>query len=116
MSDTLTLKGLWSGSFRYDASDDLGGYPFKAKMVARQGALSGLVIEPHLLGTGEVKADIEGVIEGSELRFEKRYRSDLEDYGRVVHYEGHIAPDGRRITGTWRHSENRGIFEMSLTA
>lgn len=114
MSDTLTLKGLWSGSFRYDASDDLGGYPFKAKMLARQGEVSGLVIEPHMHGTGEVKADIKGVLDGTSLRFEKRYRSDLEDYSRVVRYEGQISADRRRIAGTWRHSDNSGSFEMML--
>ena len=113
MSDVITLKGLWSGSFRYSASDDLGEFPFKAKLVAKGSELTGLVIEPHLYGIGDVKAEITGSIEGAAIRFEKRYLSDLEDYSRVIYYEGQIDPDGRRITGTWSHSDNSGTFKMS---
>ena len=113
MSDTCEVRGLWKGSYRYSAAEDIGASPFKAKLVSKDGQLSGMVVEPHLHGNGEVKAKIEGTQDGATIRFEKRYLHDHEDYSRVIDYEGQIAADGATISGTWRHSDSSGTFEMS---
>ncbi len=106
------INGRWSGVFRYYASQDLGEWPFKARLVVKDSRLSGIVLEPHITGVGEVKAEIVGTFDGRSAEFTKRYLSDLEDYSREVHYEGTLADDGRSIAGAWKHSANSGEFEM----
>lgn len=114
MSEANDLKGLWNGSYRYSASEDIGDSPFKAKLACKDGTLTGLVIEPKIYGDGEVKAKINGTHQGSAIHFEKRYMSDHEDYSRVVTYDGRVGADGQNITGTWSHSDGSGTFEMRL--
>ena len=113
MSNVSEVRGLWAGSYRYSASDDIGASPFKAKLVCTDGQLTGMVLEPHLNGNGEVKAEIKGTQDGATIRFVKRYLHDHEDYRREIDYEGLIGPNGDTITGTWQHSAGSGTFEMS---
>ncbi len=114
MVQASDLNGLWTGQFSYFASEDLGQWPFKARLVGKEGRLSGLVIEPHVHGNGEVKADLEGTIEGSKVSFVKRYQSTSNDYTRPVSYEGQVSEDGKTIAGTWTHSDSSGPFEMTF--
>ncbi len=114
MVQASDLNGLWNGQFSYFASEDIGHWPFKARLVGKEGRLSGVVIEPHVNGTGEVKADLEGTFEGSKVSFVKRYQSTSDEYARAVSYEGQVSADGKTIAGTWTHSDSSGPFEMML--
>lgn len=108
------LNGLWQGKFSYFASEDIGEWPFKARLVTTGNKLSGIVIELHAHGNKDVKAQITGTIEGVMVTFSKYYRDDGETYEREILYDGRLSPDRQTISGTWRHSESSGPFEMTL--
>ena len=113
MSGTDDLNGLWEGHFRYFASEDIGEWPFKARIVVKDGALSGMTIETASDGNGEVKAEIKGTVEGALVAFSKRYLQEGEAYSRVISYEGTLSPDYSVIEGTWTHSDGSGPFVMT---
>lgn len=114
MEKSGDLNGLWEGTFSYFASKDIGEWPFKARIATKDERLSGIVVELHAHGTGDVKAKIEGTIDGPNITFSKSYLVESEIYDRKVMYEGRLSSDRRTISGTWRHSDNSGPFEMKL--
>ncbi len=108
------LNGLSEGTFSYFASEDIGEWAFKARIAITGEQLSGIVIELHAHGAGDVKAKIEGTVDGANVSFLKRYLVQSETYDRDVTYEGRLSADRQTISGTWRHSDNSGPFEMTL--
>ncbi|MHA7819672.1 MAG: hypothetical protein ACX930_08520 [Erythrobacter sp.] len=113
MTDNSDLNGLWEGQFRYFASEDIGAWAFKARILVKDGDLSGLTIETDAMGQGEVKADIKGSVDGRNVTFTKRYQREGEAYSRVITYEGRLDAERRKLEGTWTHLEGSGPFEMT---
>ncbi|MEL7198695.1 MAG: hypothetical protein AAGL10_10300 [Pseudomonadota bacterium] len=116
MGEAVKLKGMWNGSFRYSASDDLGGMRFKARLAVNDGKLTGLIVEGSTISGDQIRAEIAGVFDGQLVRFTKRYIDADIAYARPVEYEGTVSSDGRTIKGTWTLPDDSGTFEMSLAA
>ncbi len=108
------LNGVWQGKFSYFASEDIGEWSFKARIAMTGNQLSGIVVELHAHGTGDVRAQITGAIDGQKVTFSKHYLENSEVYDREVFYEGRLSDDRKIIAGTWRHADNSGPFEMEL--
>ncbi|MBH5323223.1 hypothetical protein [Aurantiacibacter sediminis] len=111
MSERAEIRGLWNGSFQYSSSADVGDFPFKAKIVEKDGDVSGLIIEDSLSG-GTVKAEIKGRLDGRAISFTKTYLTEKDHYAHAVQYEGQISADGTAISGTWRLPHDGGTFSM----
>ncbi len=113
MADADSLKGMWNGSFRYSATAEIGETEFKARFTISNGAVTGLIVEDHVVRQGQVKAEIEGTFDGRILHFTKRYIDDGNEYTRPVKYEGTMAADGQSIEGTWTLPDDSGTFVMT---
>lgn len=113
MSQTHEVRGRWKGSYRYFASDDLGDIPFHARLVCKDGVITGVCVETHSNGYDELKAELSGAQDGAVISFEKRNLLDGEEFKRVVHYDGKVATDAKSISGTWRHCDGSGSFTMT---
>lgn len=112
MGDTHNISGLWMGSFSYP-----GGRgpttPFLAKIEDRDGALSGEMVEPNLMGpsSDSLEAILSGSRHGSAVDFTKAY-DGASDAAHAVDYVGHLSGDGNAITGVWSLADTDGSFEM----
>lgn len=113
MSEEVSVRGLWDGAFQYSSSADIGDHPFKAKLVEKDGEISGLVVEEALSG-GQVKAEIHGTLDGRTIMFRKTYLTQSTDYRSAVEYEGSVSADGKIISGTWKLPHDGGTFRMKL--
>ncbi|MDE1466149.1 hypothetical protein [Aurantiacibacter sp. D1-12] len=113
MTDAVSVKGMWEGAYQYSSSSDVGDFPFKARLTENDGKVSGLVVEEDLnQGTGTIRAQIEGTIEGRVIRFTKTYIEASNTYARPVEYDCEVNTEGDRITGTWRLPDDGGTFSM----
>lgn len=113
MADAIDIRGLWEGAFQYTSSADAGDFPFKAKFIQKDGAISGLIMEDNVAHGGMVKAEIEGTLSGQSLRFTKSYLHASDQYKNAVEYEGTVNADGSEISGTWKLPHDGGTFAMS---
>ncbi|WP_271077220.1 hypothetical protein [Aurantiacibacter sp. MUD61] len=112
MPETAEIRGLWNGSFQYSSSADVGDFPFRAKIVEKDGEVSGLIIEDSLSG-GTVKAEIKGRLDGRAITFTKTYLTDKEHYTASVEYAGQVSADGNAMSGTWKLPHDGGTFRMT---
>lgn len=97
-----TLTGAWSGAYRYPTS----AYPetvFEAQITENAGFFTGTTIEPNLLRPHfgpVVTADIDGVRDGLNVRFNK-FLNGSGGMRHVVIYEGVASADLMRVDGRW---------------
>ncbi len=112
MRDAIDIKGLWNGSYRYSASEEIGATPFKARLAYSDGVLSGVILEVHLHKDSDIRAKIEGIFDGKRVQFTKQYLEAGLEYQRAVEYQGEVDEDGCMITGTWSLPDDSGTFEM----
>ena len=113
MPDPIDIRGLWEGAFQYTSSADAGDFPFKAKIIQKDGAISGLIMEDNVAHGGTVKAEIEGTLSGQTVRFTKTYLHASEQYRNAVEYSGMINAEGSEISGIWKLPHDGGTFVMA---
>lgn len=97
-----SLSGAWSGAFRYPRNAGPETV-FNVQIVEIGSSISGTLQEPNVLRPGlgsVVTARIDGLREGSQVNFTKRYDGS-GGMDHAVAYEGTV--DGRltRIDGRW---------------
>jgi len=113
MTDTLDINGMWEGSFEYSSSLDVGEFRFKARLKNSDGTISGIILEDHLSGSGQVKSTVEGECDGKAIRFTKQYLESSSEYKSQVEYEGQLSASGDVISGTWKLPHDSGTFSMT---
>lgn len=112
MSDVMSVKGNWVGTYRYSSSPDAGDFHFKARITQKGDVLTGVILEENLHGRGRTQADIAGKVDGRSMQFSKDYRKTGEEYRFTVDYSGDISRDGMRVSGTWKLPHDSGTFSM----
>ncbi|WP_379552049.1 hypothetical protein ACRAQ7_07920 [Erythrobacter sp. W53] len=113
MTESPDINGTWEGSFEYSSSLDVGEFPFKARLKNSDGTISGIILEDHVSGSGQVKSTVEGQCNGREMRFTKQYLDSSEEYKTLVQYEGEISASGDVISGKWILPHDSGTFSMA---
>lgn len=107
------LSGTWQGSFAYRMIYQ--DTPFTARIVCREGMVSGTITETRQTEFGftpdRMEAEIAGTLEGRRVRFTKTYQPAVGLY-RTIDYEGALSGDGGAISGTWRTALWSGTFSM----
>lgn len=116
MAGPADISGLWMGSFAYP-----GGHgpttPFLAKIEDNDGALSGSIVEPNMMGASspELQSVLSGSRDGTAVDFTKLY-DGASDAAHAVDYVGRLSGDGNTISGVWSLEEVDGSFEMHREA
>jgi hypothetical protein len=116
MPPAVNISGLWMGSFAYPGA--VGPTtPFLAKIEDSDGALSGSIIEPNMMGASspELEAVLSGSRQGSAVDFTKLY-DGASDAAHAVDYVGRLSADGNTIGGVWSLEDMDGSFEMHREA
>ena len=108
----INLSGLWLGSFAYPAGQG-PTTPFMAKLVDRDGSLSGETVEPNTIAfTSEtLEAFLVGTRQGASVDFTKTY-DGASDAAHAIDYVGRLSADGNSIVGVWSMEGLDGTFEM----
>ena len=104
------LSGLWLGSYSYPGGEG-PTTPFMAKLVDAGGSLSGEILEPNMLGGGELSAFLAGSRSGAAVDFTKTY-DGTGGVSNSVDYVGRVSEDGNSVTGVWSMQGMDGTFEM----
>lgn len=110
--DPLNLGGRWDGTYAYPGQ--VGPKTaFLADLEDRQGAITGTITEPNLMGAsgGTLRALVRGTRAGAAVDFTKTY-DGAADAAHSVDYVGHLSEDGTMITGVWSLDRMDGTFEM----
>jgi hypothetical protein len=110
--DRLNMTGLWEGAYAYPAYKG-PTTPFAAHIADVDGALSGTIIEPNMIGftSDELEAILVGNRTGRSVDFTKTYDGS-SDAAHDVDYVGQLSDDGDSVTGVWSLGELDGTFEM----
>ena len=107
----INLSGLWLGSFAYPQGQG-PTTPFIAKLVDRDGSLTGETVEPNISFTSEaLEAFLVGSRQGVSVDFTKTY-DGASDAAHAVDYVGRLSADGNSIVGVWSMDGLDGTFEM----
>ena len=108
----LNLSGLWMGRYSYPGGSG-PTTPFLARIEDNDGALSGTIIEPNLMGpsSDSLEAVLSGSRTGSAVDFTKVY-DGASDAAHAVDYVGRVSADGNIVTGVWSLEAQDGSFEM----
>lgn len=113
MSDTANLGGNWEGAYQYSSAPDAGDFPFKARLLVKDDALTGIIVEENLRLQGRSQADLTGTLAGRTVAFTKSYRDTSGGYSNPVEYRGELSADGQTISGTWTLPHDSGTFTMT---
>jgi hypothetical protein len=110
--DRLDMTGLWEGAYAYPAYAG-PTTQFVARIVENEGALSGTIMEPNMIGwsSDELEAMLAGTRSGRSVDFTKTYDGS-SDAAHAVDYVGRLSEDGDLVTGMWSLEELDGTFEM----
>jgi hypothetical protein len=100
----LTIAGIWQGTFSTSGNDT----NFNLTIQQSEINLTGEASEKDLSGQ-DVVSDISGVVQGTSIKFDKKYRSN----GTKISYTGTLQPDGLTITGQWTNDVRTGEWRIS---
>ncbi|WP_052134420.1 hypothetical protein [Sphingomonas sp. 37zxx] len=112
MNDPSDLSGVWYGDY---ASNHWSVDPnsFIALLEEQGGSLSGSITERDIwLGSGIVRASVDGTRQGLTVRFRKQYDGS-GGLSHAVDYQGTVNDDATRIVGRWKMRFYAGSFSMS---
>jgi hypothetical protein len=107
------LTGFWSGEYRYRLPGERP-VPFLAALEEAAGAVTGIITEPNSVGdtTPELRALVDGVRQGTAVRFAKTYDGE-SDLAHRVDYAGTLSEDGLTLAGEWSVAGMTGAFSMT---
>jgi len=109
-------SGTWEGNYRYDGHPGKGATRFILTAVFSGSRLTGKISEPNTFGDESANflgANIDGSIEGTLVRFSKRY-DGTGGQSHSVQYEGILDRASGTVRGQWAIGRTTGSFEMRL--
>lgn len=113
---SINWGGTWEGNYRYDGDPGKGATRFILTAVVNGTQLSGKISEPNTFGNESANflgANIDGSIEGTLVRFSKRY-DGTGGQSHSVQYEGILDRASGTVRGQWAIGRRTGSFEMRL--
>lgn len=101
----LAVGGIWQGSFSVSQSAPALGF---ALNIDQTGATFKGKADQRDMNNTESNATIEGSVNGTEIKYVKRYSPTSE-----ATYKGTIDASGKRATGTWISGSSTGTWVMA---
>lgn len=117
MAKQANMNGLWSGVYTYDLTK--APVPFTAWFDEKASTLGGTITEPNTFvpnGPDELDAVIEGIRNGLNIDFAKRYRRASSAHQEKIYYEGTANEDFTEVKGIWHFKSSKiavGKFTLS---
>lgn len=112
------MAGEWEGTYQYDAPEAGPAVNFTLMAKQDKGARwTGRTSEPNTFGDPSAAmlfANIEGTVDGTRVRFTKRY-DGTGGQSHAVQYEGVLDRSQGTVQGRWRTRGITGSFRLHLT-